>query len=58
MKHTKLIALGGVTAALSVVLMLAGSLIGIGTYASPMLAGLALLPAGGKVAESCTRFCG
>ena len=48
MKHTKLIALGGVTAALSVVLMLAGSLIGIGTYAAPMLAGLALLPAGEK----------
>ena len=46
MKHTRAVALCGVTAALAVVLMAVGGLLGIGLYAAPMLAGLCLLPAG------------
>ena len=46
MNHTKKIALGGVTAALALVLLLIGGALGIGAYAAPMLAGLILLPAG------------
>ncbi|MGN1250456.1 MAG: hypothetical protein ACI4XW_10325 [Candidatus Spyradocola sp.] len=46
MKQTRAIALCGVTAALAVVLMTVGGLLGIGLYAAPMLAGLCLLPAG------------
>ena len=38
------IAMGGVFAALAVVLMLLGGLIPIGTYAAPMLASLLLIP--------------
>ena len=46
MKQTRAISLCGVTAALAVVLMTVGGLLGIGLYAAPMLAGLCLLPAG------------
>ena len=46
MKHTRAVALSGVTAALAVVLMAVGGLLGVGLYAAPMLAGLCLLPAG------------
>lgn len=46
MKHTRAIALCGVTTALAVALMAVGGLLGIGLYAAPMLAGLCLLPAG------------
>lgn len=46
--HTKTheIALGGIMVALSIVILLGGSALGIGMYAAPMLAGLCLLPAG------------
>ena len=40
------IAIGAMTAALGVVLMVLGAAVGLGTYLSPMLAGLCLLPAG------------
>ena len=46
MKQTKALALGGITAALALVILLIGGAIGIGAYAAPMLAGLLLLPAG------------
>lgn len=46
MRQTKSIALCGVTAALATVIQLIGGMLGLGTYASPMLAGLCLLPAG------------
>ena len=46
MKYTRAVALCGVIAALSIVLMAVGGLLGIGLYAAPMLAGLCLLPAG------------
>lgn len=41
---TRAIALGGIMAALSIVILLIGSMLGIGMYAGPMLAGLCLLP--------------
>lgn len=40
------IAAGAMTAALGVVLMVLGAAVGLGTYLSPMLAGLCLIPAG------------
>ena len=46
MKQTKKIALGGVTAALALTILLIGGLLGVGTYAAPVLAAIALLPAG------------
>ena len=46
MKQTKKIALGGVTAALALTTLLIGGLLGVGTYAAPVLAAIALLPAG------------
>lgn len=47
MNHqTYRIALGGIMAALSIVILLLGHVLGIGMYAAPMLAGLCLLPAG------------
>ncbi|MBQ9166029.1 MAG: hypothetical protein IJX71_03800 [Oscillospiraceae bacterium] len=46
MNESKKIALGGMMAALSIVLLLAGSAIGIGTYAAPMLAAPLLSPVG------------
>ena len=48
MKKTKAIAFSGITAALSVVIMLIGGLIGIGAYAAPMISGIILIPAGKK----------
>lgn len=48
MKHSQVIASCGMTAALSVVLMLLGSALGLGLYISPMLAGLCLMPIGDK----------
>lgn len=44
--QTYRIALGGVMAALSIVILLIGSTLGIGIYIAPMLAGLCLLPVG------------
>ena len=46
MRHSRKIALSGVLSALAVALLLVGSLIGVGTYAAPMLAGVALMPVG------------
>ena len=44
--ETKRIALCGVMAALSVVILLLGAVIGLGIYLAPMVAGLMLLPVG------------
>lgn len=46
MKQTRAIALCGVTAALAVAVMAAGGVLGIGTYISPLIAGMCLLPVG------------
>lgn len=46
MKETRKLALGGMMAALSIVILLLGSAIGIGTYAAPMLAAPLLSPVG------------
>lgn len=46
MKESRRIACCGMMSALSVVLMLVGSVLGVGMYASPILAGLCLLPIG------------
>lgn len=51
MKHTKTIALCGMMAALSVVVMALGAAIGLGMYASPMIAGVCLMPIG----KACGR---
>ena len=48
MKRAKPIALCGMLAALSIVLMVLGAALEIGMYAAPMLAGLCLLPVGRK----------
>ena len=48
MKQSKRIAECGMTAALAVVIMIIGGILGIGLYASPMFAGLLLLPIGRK----------
>ena len=48
LKQSKRIAACGMTAALSIVIMLLGGILGIGMYASPMLAGFCLLPIGKK----------
>lgn len=45
-EQTLKIAAGAMTAALGVILMVLGAAVGLGTYLSPMLAGLCLLPAG------------
>lgn len=42
--NTRRIALGGMMAALSMVILIIGNILGIGMYAAPMLAGLCLLP--------------
>ena len=47
--NTMHIALGGMMAALSIVILLFGSMLGIGIYAAPMIAGLCLLPARRKL---------
>lgn len=46
MKQTKKIALGGITAALALVILLLGGALGVATYAAPVIAAFALLPAG------------
>lgn len=46
MTSAKTMAVSAMTVALSVALMLIGGVLGLGMYASPMLAGLCLLPAG------------
>ncbi len=46
MKRTRGIALSGVFSALATALMWAGAISGLGTYASPILAGIALIPVG------------
>ncbi len=46
MKQSKLIAACGMTAALSVVIMFIGGVLGLGMYASPMIAGVCLIPIG------------
>lgn len=43
---TKKVALGGVMTALGVVLLLLGSVLGLGVYAAPMLVGWCLIPLG------------
>lgn len=44
--ETKRIALGSVMAALSVVILLIGAVLGLGIYLAPMVAGVILLPVG------------
>lgn len=51
MHRTKTIAFCGVTAALAVVVMAVGSLLGLGLYAAPLLAGLCLLPVGERLGK-------
>ena len=48
MKASKRIAVCGMTAALSVVVMIIGGVLGLGMYASPMIAGICLTPIGRK----------
>lgn len=48
MKQSKTIAMCGVMAALSVIVMLLGAALGLGMYLSPMIAGICLIPVGGK----------
>lgn len=48
MKHTRPMALGAIIAALSIVLMLLGAVLELGTYAAPMLCGLLLIPLGNQ----------
>ena len=46
MKHARGIAISGVFTALAIGLMWIGALSGVGTYAVPLLAGIALIPVG------------
>ena len=46
MRKSRNVALAGVFSALAVALMWIGAISGFGTYASPMLAGIALIPVG------------
>ena len=46
MKKSAVMALCGMTAALSVVLLWLGAVLEVGMYAAPMLAGFCLLPVG------------
>lgn len=48
MRKSDMIATCGMTAALSVVIMVVGGILGLGMYISPMIAGLCLLPIGRK----------
>ncbi len=48
MRQSKVIASCGMTAALSIVVMLVGGVLGLGMYISPMIAGFLLLPIGKK----------
>ena len=54
---SQIVALCGVAAALGVVLMLAGSLIGVGIYAAPMVVGLLLLPVRGRCGTGAALLC-
>ena len=56
-KPSHVAALCGVAAALGVVLMLAGSLIGVGIYAAPMVAGLLLLPVRERCGTGAALLC-
>ena len=55
MKKTRAIALCGVTAALAVAVMAAGGVLGIGTYISPLIAGMCLLPVGSLLGLKARR---
>ena len=46
MKQARIVAACGMAAALSVVIMLLGGILGLGMYAAPMIAGACLLPIG------------
>lgn len=48
MRQSKVIASCGMAAALSIVVMLVGGVLGLGMYISPMIAGFLLLPIGQK----------
>lgn len=48
MRQSKIIASCGMAAALSVVIMIIGGILGLGMYASPMIAGFCLIPIGQK----------
>lgn len=48
MRKSNMIATCGMTAALSVVVMVVGGILGLGMYISPMIAGFCLLPIGRK----------
>ena len=49
MKESRQIAICGMMAALSIVILVVGAVLGIGMYAAPMLAGLMLIPIGHKL---------
>ena len=51
MKQSRRIALCGVLSALAVLVLLLGNLIGIGTYAAPLFAGLIIMPLGMKAGK-------
>ena len=51
MRQSRVIAGCGMMAALSIVLMILGAVLGLGLYISPMLAGLCLIPIGRKFGE-------
>ena len=46
MNNLRRLTLGGILTGLSVCVMLIGNLIGVGTYAAPLIAGILLLPVG------------
>ena len=46
MKHTRKLALCGVVSAMTLAVLLIGSVIGVGTYAAPLFASLMLMPVG------------
>lgn len=48
MKQSNVMAVCGMMAAVSIVIMLLGAVIGIGAYAAPMFAGMILIPIGRK----------
>lgn len=51
MKQTKAITLSALITALSVGILFMGGIVGIGTYAAPLLAGLCLIPVGMKAGK-------
>lgn len=52
MKQTKKIALCGMMTALAAAIMLIGGVLGIGTYVSPMISGILLIPIGIKYGKN------